>query len=133
MWNEMVRRSRAYGLSQYRKPSQFPRNGLLAARIAIAAEAEPWVGGFITAVFRANFEQDVDISGKAEIGAILRNLDAEPDRWIDHAERPEAKAALRSQNERARVLGIFGAPSFVVGEELFFGDDHLEEATGGSK
>ncbi|MDA0276487.1 MAG: DsbA family protein, partial [Proteobacteria bacterium] len=44
------------------------------------------------------------------------------------AEAPEAKAKLRLQTERAQALGIFGAPSFVVGDELFWGNDRLEAA-----
>jgi len=42
--------------------------------------------------------------------------------------RLENKEALRLQTERAQQLGVFGSPSFAVGEELFWGDDRLEEA-----
>jgi 2-hydroxychromene-2-carboxylate isomerase len=44
------------------------------------------------------------------------------------AESPEAKDRLRKQNEDAARLGIFGAPSFVVGTELFWGNDRMEQA-----
>jgi 2-hydroxychromene-2-carboxylate isomerase len=44
------------------------------------------------------------------------------------AESPEAKAKLRTHTERAQALGIFGAPSVTVGEELFWGNDRLEAA-----
>jgi 2-hydroxychromene-2-carboxylate isomerase len=45
-----------------------------------------------------------------------------------HAESSEWKPRLREQTERAERLGIFGAPSFVVGAELFWGSDRLEHA-----
>jgi 2-hydroxychromene-2-carboxylate isomerase len=44
------------------------------------------------------------------------------------AERPEASARLEAETEAARRLGAFGSPSFVSGDELFWGDDRLEEA-----
>jgi 2-hydroxychromene-2-carboxylate isomerase len=38
------------------------------------------------------------------------------------------KLALRTQTEKARALGIFGSPTFVIGDEIFWGDDRLEDA-----
>ena len=43
-------------------------------------------------------------------------------------ESPQAKARLRASTERAVSLGLFGAPSFVVGSELFWGNDRLDSA-----
>jgi 2-hydroxychromene-2-carboxylate isomerase len=43
-------------------------------------------------------------------------------------QEPENKLRLREQTRRAKELGIFGAPSFVVGAELFWGNDRLEDA-----
>jgi 2-hydroxychromene-2-carboxylate isomerase len=47
---------------------------------------------------------------------------------LKDGESPEAKARLRENTERARALGLFGAPSFVVRDELFWGNDRLEDA-----
>jgi 2-hydroxychromene-2-carboxylate isomerase len=47
---------------------------------------------------------------------------------IRQAQSPESKDKLRAQTERAVALGIFGAPTFVVGPELFWGNDRLEAA-----
>ncbi len=47
---------------------------------------------------------------------------------IASAQTPAVKDALKRQTERARALGIFGAPSFTVGSELFWGDDRLDDA-----
>lgn len=128
MWKEMERHSRAYGLHSYRKPSQFPRVSLLGARIALVAQDEKWVGEFVRAVYRANFEKDQDISNKDVLSGILDNLGIDSTPWFAQAEEEKAKLNLRDQTERARSLGIFGAPSFTIGQELFWGDDRLEEA-----
>ena len=54
------------------------------------------------------------------------NLDSE--RIFSRIERPDLKDRLKQQTGRAQGRGIFGAPSFVVGAELFWGDDRLEQA-----
>ena len=50
----------------------------------------------------------------------------DPAQWIARAET--VKDALRAQNERAVQIGIFGAPSFISGSEIFWGNDRLEDA-----
>ncbi len=52
----------------------------------------------------------------------------QPASLLAAAELPEANSAPRAETERARDLGVFGAPGFVVGTELFRGDDRLEAA-----
>jgi len=58
----------------------------------------------------------------------LNGLVPDPEEWLRRAETPEVKAGLRANSDRANALGIFGAPSFVVGDELFWGNDRLENA-----
>jgi 2-hydroxychromene-2-carboxylate isomerase len=128
MWREMERHSRKYGLTQYRRPTGFPRNSLLAARIAVAAKDEPWLGQFIKKVFRLNFEQDKDISDRTHLIELLRKLGINADHWVSMADTDAVKMALRQRTEQARAWGIFGAPSFIAKNELFWGDDRLEEA-----
>ena len=49
-------------------------------------------------------------------------------RIVEQAQAPDNKQRLREQTRRAVEIGIFGAPSFVIGEELFWGNDRLEDA-----
>lgn len=128
MWRDLERRCAKYGIA-FKRPSQFPRNGLLAARVALAAESEVWLGDFVRAVFRANFGEDTDISAPETVHALLgRSGCADPALWIERANSSENKERLRQRTETAVARGIFGAPSFVVGDELFWGDDRLEDA-----
>ena len=127
MWRDVERYCLKYGLP-FRKPSRFPRNGLLAARVACSAEGEPWIGDFTRAVFRANFGEDREISSREVIEEILRRLGRDGGERIARAESPENKERLRAQTESAWQLGIFGAPSFLANGELFWGNDRLEEA-----
>ena len=127
MWREMQRFCARYDIP-FQRPSRFPRNGLLGARIACAARDEPWCADFVRAVYRANFAQDREISEPAVIAEILRDLGRDAAAVLERAGSTEVKAALRAQTERAIELGIFGAPSFVGGVELFWGNDRLEDA-----
>jgi len=127
MWRDVERLCEKYGLP-WRRPSAFPRNGLLAARVGCAAAGEPWVPGFFRAVFRANFAEDRDIADPAVMKALLESAGQDAAALVARASSPEAKQALRDRTAEAARLGLFGAPSFVVAGELFFGQDRLDDA-----
>lgn len=127
MWRDLERICADRGLP-FSRPSVFPRNGLLAARVACRFARATWLPTFVRAVFRANFEQDLDISEPGVVSGCLAAAPGEPAAILKSAQTPEAKAGLRAQTEAAAQRGIFGAPSFTVGQELFWGDDRLEAA-----
>lgn len=127
MWRDLARICEREGLP-FHKPSVFPRNGLLAARVSFAATDQPWLPAFVRSVYTANFAHDRDISDSAVISELLCDQQQDAGAWIARAATPEVKNGLRAQTERAVGHGIFGAPSFLVGEELFWGNDRLEEA-----
>jgi 2-hydroxychromene-2-carboxylate isomerase len=127
MWRDLERICAREGIP-FRRPSQFPRSGLAAARVATAASAEPWLPAFVRAVYRANFADDRDIADAAVVGAVLAELGQDASAWLARAQSPEVKDRLRTQTETAQARGIFGAPSIIVGDELFWGNDRLEEA-----
>jgi 2-hydroxychromene-2-carboxylate isomerase len=130
MWRDLTRLCEDYGLP-FQHPSAFPRNGLLAARVALLGAESPWGPAFVRAVYQANFVEDRDISRPEVIQAILRGLPQltrDPETVLAEAGEPALKERLRAQTEEAERLGIFGAPSFRVNGELFWGHDRLEQA-----
>ena len=127
MWRDLERLAEKEGLP-FLRPSRFPRNGLLAARVALVGVEEGWVAPFARAVMTANFAEDREIGEEAVIGEILGTLGLPAAEVITRAQADANKLALRCQTERAAELGLFGAPSFRVGEELFWGNDRLEDA-----
>lgn len=78
-------------------------------------------------VYEANFALDQDIQDET-IAGFLSALNLDASEILKASLSDDNKAALRRQTERARSLGIFGAPSFTIGDELFWGDDRLEDA-----
>ena len=106
---------------------RFPQNGLKAARLALVGEKAGWIADFTRAVYVANFAEQKDISDDTVLLEILATLGVTSDALIT-ASTPENKATLKAQNDDAMARGIFGAPSFTIGDELFWGNDRLEEA-----
>ncbi len=127
MWRDLGRICEAQGIL-FRRPSEFPRNGLLAARIACRFSDAAWLPRFVRAVYRANFEEDLDISAAPIVDRCLASAGQEAAAILKEAQSAESKAKLRTQTDEARQLGIFGAPSFMVDRELFWGSDRLESA-----
>jgi 2-hydroxychromene-2-carboxylate isomerase len=127
MWRDLERTCKVLGIP-FQRPSEFPRNGLLAARVACCFDDAPWVGKFIRAVYRANFVVDTDISDVAVISSCIDSAGGDPGTVLEQAQSPESKQKLREQTGEAMRLGVFGAPTVVVGEELFWGNDRLEDA-----
>lgn len=127
MWRDMERLCTELGLP-LKHPSVFPRNHLTAARVAAAAQDEPWLPAFVASVYRANFGEDRDTSSPEVIGDLLAQQGQPAERWLARAAEPATKDKLKQQTERAIAQGVFGAPSFTVGNELFWGNDRLEQA-----
>jgi 2-hydroxychromene-2-carboxylate isomerase len=128
MWRDLERICARENLVLKVPPVRFPQNGLKAARIAIAAENEPWMPEFTRTVYRANFAEQKDISDDATLAAILGTLGVDAAKAVAAANTPENKARLKVQTDEAMTRGIFGAPFFMAGDEPFWGNDRLEEA-----
>lgn len=135
MWRDMARLCEEYALP-FKQPSDFPRNGLSAARIALVGTDKAWGKAFVQGVYRENFGEDRDISRVEVLREILQNLDLgdqDVDEVCDTASSAALKQRLREQTTEAQALGIFGAPSFVVDRELFWGHDRMPQALGWAK
>jgi len=109
-------------------PDPFPQNGLYAARLAIIGADEGWAGDFSRAVYLAEFGDGANIFDKNLLARFLSDLGVDAALCLDEIESPELKQRLKVQTAKAQDLGIFGAPSFVAGGELYWGNDRLEQA-----
>ena len=127
MVREMERLTAARGLP-FKMPSPFPQNSLYAARLALVGHDEGWGPAFTRAVYTAEFAEGADISDKTALAALLTRIGLEAAPLLARIEQPETKERLRQQTEVAQELGIFGAPSFLARDELYWGDDRLEQA-----
>jgi 2-hydroxychromene-2-carboxylate isomerase len=127
MWRDMERQAVKYGLA-FRKPSAFPRTALLPMRVALLGAEMPWMGAFCREVMLQNFVHDLDINDPANVRRALQGLVPDPEETMAMAQGEPVKTRLREQTAEARRRGIFGAPTFFCGEEMFWGNDRLDEA-----
>jgi 2-hydroxychromene-2-carboxylate isomerase len=127
MWRDMQRQAEKFGLP-FRKPSVFPRTAILPMRVAIYAAEQPWMGDFCREVMLQNFFHDLDINEEAQVRQALVHAGVEPDAVLAQAGSEANKLRLREQTEEARRRGVFGGPTCFVGEEMFWGNDRLEDA-----
>ena len=126
MWRDMERLCNVRGLP-FQQPRIFPQNSLKAARLALAIDTHDQRAAFACAVYSAQFGAIKDISNTQILAECLSAANVEPE-VLDRIGDPRIKTGLFDQVERAKALGIFGAPSFVAGEEMFWGDDRLDDA-----
>ena len=127
VWQDMARQSRKYGL-QWRQPSTFPRLGVVPLRVALLGVEQDWIGAFCRRVMELNFVLDQDINRSDLLAPILRELGLPASDILDQAQAEPTKTRLREQTEETRAKGIFGAPTFFVGTEMFWGNDRLDDA-----
>lgn len=127
MWRDLERICADLGIP-LRRPSIFPRNSVLAARVACWFAVEPWLPEFVRQVFHANFADDRDISSRMVVEACLDRVGVSGAEKIEQALIPASKDRLRAQTEHAVAIGVFGAPTFIVDQEIFWGNDRLERA-----
>jgi 2-hydroxychromene-2-carboxylate isomerase len=131
MWRDLTRICEKEHLPLTLPPARFPQNGLKAARIAlVTGDKTP---AFSRAVYTANFAEQKDIADDAVLRDIVVQLGADANAAMAAANTAENKAALKAQTDEAIARGIFGAPSFIVGNELFWGNDRLEDAIAWAK
>lgn len=128
MWRDLARVCAEEGLP-LRHPSQFPRNSVLAARVALAGDAGGWIADFSRGVYEANFVHDQDIAAPAVLASLIEAAGGDAETALTAAQGPEIKTALRTNVEEAAARGVFGSPSFITRDgELFWGNDRLEQA-----
>ena len=127
VWRDMARRAAKYGLP-FTRPTSFPRRAVLPMRVALLGADQAWMGEFCRRIMLQNWSQDREIDDAVSVLAALAGLVEDPAALLREAEGEDNKAALRAQTAAARAAGIFGAPSFIVQGELFWGDDRLEDA-----
>ncbi|WP_018633066.1 2-hydroxychromene-2-carboxylate isomerase [Neomegalonema perideroedes] len=129
MIRDLERLCAPLGLS-FRLPEPFPQNSVMAVRLALAVEAEPWAEDFYVRLFRAEFGAGAQLQDPAVLAEILDAMGRDGAALVERARNDlDLKAALRARVEEAAQKRLFGAPSFITsGGELFWGDDRLEQA-----
>lgn len=128
MWRDIERRAGRYGIP-VRVPAPYPPPELeLANRIAVLADKEGWCPAYVKAAYSRWFVHGEVVGGEPNVLHSLHEAGQDAARVLDLARGDEISDALLRSTDEARRLNIFGSPTFVTGDELFWGDDRLEDA-----
>jgi 2-hydroxychromene-2-carboxylate isomerase len=127
VWTDMARQCRKHGLP-WQRPTEFPRSSLLPARVALIGADQPWMGAYCRRIMSLSFAEDRAIDDSQLVAEVLNQLHLPAQVILDQAQSDGNKLKLRQQTEAAQAKGIFGAPTFFVGDEMFWGDDRLDDA-----
>ena len=128
---EMRRFIEKHGLTKFRLNPHFPVNTLTIMRGAIVAEDEGVLDDYIDAVNRAMWEDGLKMDDPEVIATFLSANGFDGPALLARTQEPEIKAKLVANTEAAVARGVFGIPTFFVGDAMFFGKDrlgHVEEA-----
>jgi 2-hydroxychromene-2-carboxylate isomerase len=128
MWRDIERRARRHGLPFPGTPP-YPLSDLQRVnRVAVLGLGSDWGKAYVRAAYRHWFERREDVSQPGALREVLAALGLDPDATLAEADAPAMHEALEARTRAARELGVFGAPTFAVGRELFWGDDRLDDA-----
>lgn len=118
--------ARRYG-APFRLNPHFPINTLALMRGAIGYQrkGEAEFHRYVDAIFTAMWETGRNLNDPVEIGKVLVAAGLDPREALAMLDDPEVKADLKRVTEEAVARGIFGAPSFIVGDKLYWGNDRL--------
>ncbi|HEY7950854.1 MAG TPA: DsbA family protein [Solirubrobacterales bacterium] len=125
---EVERRAAGYGLPPLTWPEPWPGNMLFAMRAATFAKQTGRTVSFALAAFRQAFAAGRDLSLPDNVLIAAAACELHPRALLKATETEGVKGALREATERAAELGVTGVPSLLVGDEVFWGDERVEEA-----
>ena len=106
--------------------THFPVNTLSLMRGAAAYQATNQFDLYVNAMFDAMWAHPRNLNDQAEVTHVLHDIGISPDDYLARIERADVKEKLKANTEAAIARGVFGAPTFFVNGDMFFGQDRLD-------
>jgi 2-hydroxychromene-2-carboxylate isomerase len=128
MWRDLERRAAMYLCDFPRRPPYPLQNFDLANRIAVVGSTEGWCPDYVRATYARWFGEGEESGSEPNVSGSLKDIGQDPARVLKLARSAQIGRAYDAATAEARALGIFGAPTFVTGSEIFWGDDRLDDA-----
>jgi 2-hydroxychromene-2-carboxylate isomerase len=104
----------------------FPMMTLMVQRAAQEWVTRPDFERYVAAVFRAAWRDGRNVADKASLAEIVTAAGFSSEEFFAAAENPANKEKLKATTDEAVARGVFGAPTFFVGDEMHFGQDRLD-------
>ena len=108
--------------------SYFPIKSLNLMRGVLVAEEDNFKSYYIDSIFNAIWQDGLNLNDENILEKILKNLNINPKTFLLRVGSSSIKESLRKKTDEAYKKGIFGAPSFVSNNKIFWGQDRIEFA-----
>lgn len=129
MWRDLERRAQFHGLPFPRYLPTYPSDPeTLNFKAALIAYEDGWVKDYALTAFEWWFLRGRPPGIDGNLTVMLREMGKDPDDTLARMAAPEMDAKMDASATEARALGLFGSPHFVIGNEVFWGDDRLADA-----
>jgi 2-hydroxychromene-2-carboxylate isomerase len=124
---ETERFIRRHNITSFRPNPFFPVNTLMLMRGAVAAQFENMFEPYFRAAYHHMWEDPKKMDDPEVFKAAFASSGIDIDRLIARAQQDDVKKKLIDNTTDAVARGVFGSPTFFVGEEMFFGKDQLRD------
>ena len=125
MAEDLQRWAKKYN-TPYNLNPHFPMMTLMVQRAAQEWVTRPDFDKYLAAIFNAAWRDSKNIADKVALTEILSTAGFSPEEFFAAAENPANKEKLKATTDEAVARGVFGAPTFFVGDEMHFGQDRLD-------
>jgi len=133
MWRDIERRAKGYGFFA-KTPVPYPLTQFdLANKLAILGLEEGWGIDYVRLTYKRWFQEEKEPAVDPSISEICNELKIDKNKVIEKANSDKIEKEYLANTESARKNKVFGSPSFIVGNEMFWGDDRMEDAITWSK
>ncbi len=128
MWRDVQRRANFYGFDA-KVPAPYPLKEFdLANKLAILGEKEGWIKEYTKITYRKWFLDHQEPGSEPNLSNTFKEMGLDKENILKIAQNDEIEEKYLKNTEVAKNKGIFGSPTFVVDNEVFWGDDRCEDA-----
>ena len=128
MWRDVQRRANFYGFNA-KVPAPYPLKEFdLANKIAILGKDQGWIKEYTILTYKKWFLEHLEPGSEPNLSSTLKEIGLDSDNVIKQAQKDEIDQKYLKNTEMAKNKGIFGSPTFIVENEVFWGDDRCEDA-----
>ena len=133
MWRDIERRAKGYGFFA-KTPVPYPLTQFdLANKLAILGLEEGWGIDYVRLTYKRWFQEGKEPAVDPNISEICNELKIDKNKVIEKANSDKIEKEYLANTESARINKVFGSPSYIVGSEIFWRDDRMEDAITWSK
>ena len=129
MWRDIQRRAELYGITKPSLPVPYPlKNFDMANKVGIVANNEGWYLDYFEETYKQWFLEGREAGSEANLVATLEKLGKNMSILVKNTKEKNIENTYLTNTKKAMEIGVFGAPSFSVNNDIFWGDDRLEDA-----